>query len=78
MAEDVTPCSSLAAHKHGAISMGPSGNLPGGQCFLPLDTGKIIVRNCSKELPIPSAAINRVNVLGCPKCSLLEFTDCLG
>ncbi len=32
--EDVTPCNSLAAHMHGAISMGPSGNLSGGQHLL--------------------------------------------
>ncbi len=27
---------------------------------------------------MPSAVIDRVNVLGCAKCSLLVFTDCLG
>jgi hypothetical protein len=43
--EDVTPCNSLAARTHGAISMGPSGNMSGGQHFLALDTGKLIVRN---------------------------------
>ena len=41
--EDVTPCSSLAARTRGAISMGPSGNLSGGQRFLALNTGKLIV-----------------------------------
>ncbi len=30
VAEDVTPPNSLAARTHGAISMGPSGNLSGG------------------------------------------------
>ena len=44
VAEDITPRNSLAAHTRGAISMGPSGNLSGGQCFLALDTGKMIVR----------------------------------
>jgi hypothetical protein len=43
VAEDVTPCNSLAARMHGAISMGPSENLSGGQRFLALDTGKLIV-----------------------------------
>ena len=43
VAEDVTPCNSLAARTHGAISMGPSENLSGGQRFLALDTGKLIV-----------------------------------
>jgi hypothetical protein len=45
-AEDVTPCNSLAACTCGAISMGLSGIFSGGQCFLALDTGKLIVRNC--------------------------------
>jgi hypothetical protein len=48
VAEDVTPCNSLAAHMRGAISLEPSGNLSGGQRFLALDTGKMIVRNCWK------------------------------
>ena len=55
VAEDVTPCNSLAVRTHGAISMGPCGNLSGGQCFLALDTGKMIVRNRWKELPMPLA-----------------------
>ena len=75
VAVDVTPCNSLAAHTCGAISMGPSGNLAGGQRFLVLDTVKMIVRNCWKELPMPSAVIDRVDVLGCAKRSLLVFTD---
>jgi hypothetical protein len=58
--------------------MGPSGNLSGRQRFLALDTGKLIVRNCWKELPMPSAVINCVNVLGHSKQSMLVFTDCLG
>jgi hypothetical protein len=48
VAEDVTPCNNLAARTWGAISLEPSGNLSGGQCFLALDTGKMIVRNCWK------------------------------
>ncbi len=73
--EDVTPRNSLAARTRRAMSMGPSGNLSGGQCFLALDTGKMIVRNCWKELPMPLAVIDRVNVLGHAKYSLLVFTD---
>ncbi len=74
----MTPRNSLAAHTHGAVSMGPSGNLSGGQHFLALDTSKLIVRNRWKELPSPLAVIDRVNVLGRAKHSLLVFTDCLG
>jgi hypothetical protein len=55
--------------------MGPSGNLSGGQRFLALDTGKMIVRNRWKELPMPSAVIDRDNVLGRVECSMLVFTD---
>jgi hypothetical protein len=63
VAEDVTPCNSLAARTLREISMGPSGNLAQGQRFLALDTGKMIVPNCWKELPMPSAVINHVNLL---------------
>jgi hypothetical protein len=58
--------------------MGPCGNLSGGQHFLALDTGKLIVRNRWKELPMPLAVINRVNVLGHTERSMLVFTDRLG
>jgi hypothetical protein len=76
--EDVTPYNSLAACRHGAISMGPSGNLSGGQHFLALDTGKLIVRNCWKELPKLLAVFDWVNMIGHAEYSLLVFTDCLG
>jgi hypothetical protein len=75
VAGDVTPHNSLAARTRAAISMGPSGNLSGGHCFLALDTGKMIVRNRWKELPMPTAVIDHVNVLGRTKRSLLVFTD---
>ncbi len=74
----MTPCNSLAACTRGAISMGPSGNLSRGQGFLALDTGKLIVRNCWKKLPMPLAVIDRVNKLGHAKNSLLVSSDCLG
>jgi hypothetical protein len=74
VAEDVTPHNSIAAHMRGVISLGPSGNLSEGQCFLALDTGKLIFRNCLKELLMPLAVIDRVNVLGHSERSLLVFT----
>ncbi len=73
--EDVTPHNNLADRTRRAISMGLSGNFSGGQRFLALDTGKMIVRNCWKELPMPLAVINCVNVHGHAKRSLLVFTD---
>ena len=75
VAEDVTPRNSLAACTRGTISMGPSRNFSGGQRFLTLDTGKMIGRNRWKELPMPSAVINRINVLGHAERSILVFTD---
>jgi hypothetical protein len=64
VAEDVIPHNSLAAHTCGAIFMGPSGKFSGGLRFLALDTGKLIVRNFWKEIPMPLAVIDQVNVLG--------------
>jgi hypothetical protein len=78
VADDVNPRNSLAARTCRAISMGHSGNLSGGQCFLALDTGKLIVQNCWKELPMPSPVIDRVNLLGCTKRSMLVLTDRFG
>jgi hypothetical protein len=78
VAEDVTPHNSLAACTCRAISMGPSGNLSGGRRFFILDTGKLIFTNRWKELPMPLAVIDHVNVLGRTKWLMLVFTDCLG
>jgi hypothetical protein len=64
--EDITPCNCLAARTCGAISMGPSGNLSRGQCFLALHTVKLIVRICWKELRMPLAVIDRVTCLVVP------------
>jgi hypothetical protein len=75
VAEDVTPCNSLAVRSRGAISMGPCRIFSGGQHFLALDTGKIIVRNRWKELPMPLAVIDRVNVFGRAERLMLVFTD---
>jgi hypothetical protein len=75
VAEDVTSSNILAARTRGAIAMGPSGNLSGGQRFLTLDTGKLVVRNCWKELPMTSAVIDRVNILVRTKRSMLVFTS---
>jgi len=55
--------------------MWPSGNLSGGQRFLTVNTGKLIVRNRWKELPMPSAVIDHVSVLGRAERSMLMFTD---
>ncbi len=38
----------------------------------------MIVRNFWKELPMPLAVVDQVNVLGCAEHSLLMLTDCLG
>jgi hypothetical protein len=40
-----------------------------------LDTGKMIIRNRWKELPMPSAVIDRVNLLGQAERPLLVFPD---
>jgi hypothetical protein len=52
--------------------------MPGGQRFLTLDTGKLVVRNRWKEPPMTSDVIDRVNLLGRSERSLLVFTDRLG
>jgi hypothetical protein len=75
VAENVEPRNSLAPCTRGAISLGSSGNLSGGQIFLALDTGHTIVRHQWVALPMPPAIIARVNLLGKAEPSLLTFTD---
>jgi hypothetical protein len=75
VAENVEPRNSLAPRTRGAISLGSSGNLSGGQVFLALDTGHTIVRHQWVVLPMPPAVIARVNLLGKAEPSLFTFTD---
>ena len=57
VSEHVEPRNSLASRTRGAIAMGNSGNLTGGQTFLALDTGKAITRFYWTELPMLAAVI---------------------
>ncbi len=75
VAENVLPRNSLAPRTRGAISLGSSGNLSGGQIFLALDTGHTIVRHQWVVLPMTPAVIARVNLLRKAEPSLLTFTD---
>ena len=65
----------LAPCTRGAILLGSSGNLSGGQVFLALDTGHTIVWHQWVVLPMPPAVIARVNLLGKAEPSLFTFTD---
>jgi hypothetical protein len=64
IAENVEPQNSLAPRTRGAISLGNSGNLSGGQMFLALDTGATVIRHQWVVLPMPSSVIDRVNFIG--------------
>ncbi len=75
VAENAEPRNSLAPRKRAAISLGNSGDLLGGQMFLALDTGHTITRHQWVVLPMPPAAIARVNLLGNVEPSILTFTD---
>jgi hypothetical protein len=75
VAENVEPRNSLAPRTRGAISLGSSGNLSGGQVFLALDTGHTIIQHQWVVLPMPPAVIARVNLLGKAEPSILTFTD---
>ena len=59
--EHVEPRNSLAERTRGAISIGNSGNLTGGQAFMALDTSVKITGFQWTELPMPTAVIERVN-----------------
>jgi hypothetical protein len=73
--EEETPRNSLVARTKGAISLGPSGNLQGGQKFMALNSGKKITRRNWDVIPMPELVIARVNALGKDQPKLLTFTD---
>jgi hypothetical protein len=61
-----------------AVLVGSLGNLSGGQVFLALDTGHMIIRHQWVALPMLPAVIDRVNLLGWCEPAMLTFTDCQG
>ncbi len=75
VAENVEPRNSLAPRTQGAILLGSSGNLSGGQVFLALDTDHTIVWHQWVALPMRPVVIARVNLLGKAEPSLFTFTD---
>ncbi len=58
-----------------AILVGSLGNLSGGQVFLALDTGHTIIRHQWVALPMPSAVIDHVCLLGQREPAMLTFTN---
>ncbi len=73
--EQDMPCNSLAARTQGAISLGPSNNVQGGQKFYTLDTGKDVTRYSWTLIPMPTAVIERVNELSKEQPSQVTFED---
>ncbi len=75
VAENIEPRNSLTPRTRAAISLGSSGNLPGGQMFLALDTGHTINQYQWVLLPMPPTVIARVNLFGKNEPSILTFTN---
>jgi hypothetical protein len=73
--ENVEPRNSLAPRTRGAISLGSSVNISGGQMFLALDTGATVIRHQWVVLPILSSVIERVNFIGWREPSIFTFTN---
>ncbi len=77
-AENVQPRNSLAPRTQSAILVRSSGNLSGGQGFIALDTGHIIIRHEGVPPPMPPTVIDRVDLLGWCEPAILTFTDWQG
>jgi hypothetical protein len=75
IAKNVEPRNSLAPRTRGAISLGNSGNLSGGQMFLALDTNSNVIRHRWVVLPMPSSVIDHVNFIDWREPSILTFTN---
>ncbi len=75
IAKNVEPWNSLAPRTRVAISLGNSGNLTGGQLFLALDTGAIVIRHQWVVPPVQLSVIDYVNFLGQREPFILTFTS---
>jgi len=75
VSEHVEPRNSLASRMRAAIVMDNSGNLTDGQMFLASDTGKAITKFQWTELPMKATVIERVNLIGKDKPSILTFIN---
>eukprot|EP00957_Ditylum_brightwellii_P005836 443894-Ditylum_brightwellii.AAC.1 len=62
-------------HTVGAIALRPTGNKLGGHYFLSLATGRRLLQNRWRPLPLPSNTIRRVNQLARRNPKGLIFTD---
>ncbi len=74
IAKNDEPQSSLAPRTRGAILLGNSGNLSGGQMFFAVDTGATMIRHQWVVLPMLSSVIVCVNFIGRREPSILTFT----
>ena len=75
VSKEGAPRNSMLARTEGAIALGPSGNVQGGQKFYTLITGKVVVRRQWTKLPMTDAVIARIGVLASGQPSQLVFTD---
>ncbi len=75
IAKNVEPRNSLAPRTRGAILLGNSSSLSGGQMFLALNTGATVIRHQWVVLPMPSSVIDHVNFIGLHELSILIFTN---
>ena len=73
--EEDAPRNSMAARTRGAISLGPSGNIQGGQNFYTLNTGTVVCRRSWTVVPMTETVIERVNKLAEDQPNLSVFYD---
>ena len=65
----------MLARTEGAIALGPSGNAQGGVKFYTLNTGKVVVRQHFKKLPMTDEVIARIGLLAVGQPSHPVVTD---
>ena len=75
ISEEGTPRNNMLVRTRGAIALGPSGNVQGGQKFYALDTRSVVVRRQWVRLPMTDAVIARIERLALGQPSQLVFTD---
>ncbi len=71
--DEPVPSSTMMAHTHKAIALGPTGNLQGSVKFFCLMMGWVLKRQSFMAIPMPSCIIKRIDMIGLRKKQGREF-----
>ena len=71
--DEPIPSNTMAPRTHGAIALGPTGNMLGSVKFYSLTTGRVLKRRSFTPMAMPDRVIKQVNSIGLREQQGREF-----